>query len=61
MTKWQLEVPVPRLGKSDLLQMLPLKVTKAPIYLIPGTGQEMDKMNLEHLSVLLSKKTKKDL
>lgn len=38
MTKWQQEVQVPRLGKSDLLQILPLKVTKVPIYLIPGTG-----------------------
>lgn len=42
MPKWQQEVPVPRLGKSDLSQMLSLKVTKAPIYLTPGTEQEQD-------------------
>lgn len=59
--KWQQELPVPRLGKSDLSQMLSLKVTKAPIYLTPGTEQETDKMNLEHLSVPLSKKTMKEL
>lgn len=53
------EVPVPRLGKKRLSQMLSLKVTKAPIYLTPGTEQETDKMNLEHLSVPLSKKTMK--
>lgn len=31
--------PGAQTGQSDLSQMLSLKVTKAPIYLTPGTGK----------------------